>query len=196
MAPPILLVDDDLALAQAMTMSIENVGIPVEHCATGEVAIDLIRQKRYAVIVVDVMLPAGISGLYVVNAIRHLPVAQRPPVLMITGASLENLRGVDKTVVTAVLLKPLDFALFADFVLATYRRSQNLTSETGLPAAALQMRTFCGNCGEELIPWIADRSLPETIANDVFDIWMDTPCPGCGTAPRLSGGRSEWTDAS
>ena len=47
----------------AMTISIESVGIPVERCATGAGAIDLIRQKRYAVIVIDLMLLTGLGGL-------------------------------------------------------------------------------------------------------------------------------------
>lgn len=195
MAPPILVVDDDLSLAQVMTIAITELGVPVEHCATGEVAIDLMRQKQYAVVVVDLILEAGISGIYVVNAIRDLPKHQRPTVLMITGGNLENLRGVDRSLVTAVMLKPLDLELFANYVLATYRRALNLQSDAGVVAAVVEkIRTYCGDCGAEILPWLANRE--ETSPQRDFETWLDTPCSTCGTVPRLAGGRSDWTKAS
>ena len=193
MAPPILLVDDDIALAQAMALAIENVGIPVERCTTGETAIEWIRQKRYAVVVLDLILEEGVSGLYVVDAIRELSPEQRPMILMTTGANLENLRGVDRTMVAAVMLKPVDFELFAEYVLATYRRAVHTTSELGVtPALSPSVRTYCGECGAEITPWIFDPPHPAE-GSDMFQLWLDTPCSRCGTSPRLGGGRSQWT---
>jgi two-component system, chemotaxis family, chemotaxis protein CheY len=197
-APPILVVDDDLALAQAMTVIIANLGIPVEQCATGEVAIELMKTKRYAVVVVDVILQSGISGIYVVDAVRHMPAEERPAVLMITGASMETLRGVDRTIVTAIMLKPIDFDLFAQYVLATYRRSLNLTSEAGgvTSPRMMRVRTYCGGCGAEISPWIAEVAVLPRGASEALESWMDTPCNQCGTIPRLSAARSEWTDST
>jgi len=193
-ALPVLLVEDDLPLAQAMTVIITNLGLPVEHCATGEVAIELVKTNRYAVVVVDVILQAGISGIYVVDAIRQMPAAERPAILMVTGASLESLRGLDRSLVTAVMLKPVDFDLFAQYVLATYRRSLNLPSEAGVSGPPMKrVRTYCGQCGLEITPWIADWPVLPRISADTLATWMDTPCNHCGTAPRLSGARSEWT---
>jgi DNA-binding response OmpR family regulator len=184
-APPILLVDDDLSLAQTMSMAIENLGIPVEQCSTGEVAIELIRKKHYAVVILDLILQSGISGLYVVNAVRQMPQQQRPLILMITGGNLETLRGIDPSLVTAVMLKPVDFDLFAQYVLATYRRSLDQPSEVGPFASPpmLTVRTYCGECGSEITPWASERPI---------EIWMDTPCVNCGTVPRQSGGHSDW----
>jgi DNA-binding response OmpR family regulator len=185
-APPILLLDDDLSLAQTMTMAIENLGIPVEQCSTGEVAIELIKKKQYSVVILDLILEAGVSGLYVVNAVRQLPQQQRPLVLMVTGANLDSLRGIDPSLVTAVMLKPVDFDLFAQYVLVTYRRSVNRPSEVGslAPPPMLKIHTYCGECGSEMEPWIPERPI---------EAWMDTPCINCGTVPRHSGGHSDWT---
>ena len=193
-APPILLVEDDLSLAQTLTMLLENIGIPVEHCASGEMAIDLVRSQRYAVAVVDVVLMTGVSGLYVVRAIREMPSERRPRVLVITGAGLETLRGIDRSVVTAVMLKPLDFDLFAQYVLATYRKALHLPAESGLSATteSRRVRTYCGNCGAEITPWIAERPHLPRAGGDAFEIWMDTPCRSCGSPPRTTGGRTEW----
>ena len=192
-APPILLVDDDLALAEAMALAIENVGIPVERCTTAETAIEWIRQKRYAVVVLDLILEAGVSGLYVVDAIRELSREQRPMILMTTGANLENLRGVDRTMVAAIMLKPVDFELFAEYVLATYRRAVHTASDLGATTApSPSVRTYCGNCGAEITPWIFEPPHPAE-ASDTFHLWLDTPCSRCGTSPRLRGGRSQWS---
>jgi DNA-binding response OmpR family regulator len=190
-APPILLVDDDLALAQAMIAAIENTGIPVEHCTTGEVAIELVKKKRYAVVIVDLILEHGISGIYVVNAVRNLAAERRPVVLMITGANLENLRGVDRATVSAVMLKPIDFALFADFVLAAYRHSTQLMP-SNIEADVPKIHTYCGSCGNEIAPWIFEPPEPAN-RGDTFQLWLDTPCPQCGVVPREAGGRSDWT---
>ncbi len=194
MALPILLVEDDLSLAQTVTILLENVGVPVEHCATGELAIELVRSKRYPVAIVDIVLQSGISGLYVVSAIREIPSEQRPLVVIITGASLETLRGVDRSVVTAVMLKPFDFELFTQYVLATYRRALNLPHETGLVVVqdSKRVRTFCGSCGAEITPWVAERPLLPRIAERTFQVWMETPCRNCGSLPRAAGGRTEW----
>lgn len=195
MAPPILLVDDDVALAQTMAHAIDTVGIPVEHCTTGETAIELIRQKRYAVVVLDLILKGGVSGLYVANAIRELPPEQRPLILMTTGANLENLRGVDRSIVTAVILKPLDFELFAEFAVAAYRRAIRAVPEASNAAVESLVRTYCGSCGAEISPWMFDPPQPAS-RTDTFALWLDTPCTRCGTSPRQAGGRSEWTPAA
>ncbi len=57
--PPILLVDDDLSLAQTLTGALESRGLPVDHCASGEVAIELIGEKRYPQVIIDVVLEQG-----------------------------------------------------------------------------------------------------------------------------------------
>jgi hypothetical protein len=44
---PVLLVEDDLALAQALTMTIEKLGIPVGASVTGELAVELIGAKSH-----------------------------------------------------------------------------------------------------------------------------------------------------
>jgi DNA-binding response OmpR family regulator len=193
-ALPILLVEDDLSLGQALSMLLENHGLQVERCATGEVAIELVRSKRYAVVVIDIILQTGVSGLYVVNAIRELPSAKRPQVMMITGASLEVLRGVDRSVVSAVMLKPVDFDLFSEYVLAMYRKALNLPSEAGLMVTPQEerVRTFCGNCGSEVTPWIAERQMLPRVNDDTLQIWMGMPCPACGSVPVATGGRTEW----
>jgi CheY-like chemotaxis protein len=183
--PPVLIVDDDLSLAQALTLSIESVGLPVEHCTTAEVAIELVRARQYGCVVLDLILEPGSSGIYVVDAIRGLPAEGRPPVVMITGANVDSIRGIDRDIVKAVLFKPLDLELFPQYVLATYRWGMHLKSAAGAVVAHPPVRTFCGGCGSEIPAWIAGQ-------DNILEDWLDTPCSNCKTTPRVSGGRSEW----
>ena len=175
-----------------MALAIESAGVPVEHCATAETAIALMRQKYYAVVVVDLILEEGASGIYVVDALRDMPPAERPLVLMTTAASLDSLRGVDRSLVAAVILKPLDFELVAEYVLATYHRAVRGAPEAAVgPGVETSVITFCGECGGEITPWIYDPPHPAAPA-DTFQLWLETPCARCGTAPRDGGGRSQW----
>ena len=174
--PPVLIVEDDLSLAQALTLAVETVGLPVEYCTTAETAIALLKARSYGCLVLDLILQSGLSGLYVVDAARSVPAEKRPAVVMMTGANVEQLRGVDRDIVKVILLKPLDLELFAQYVLATYRRALDLKSAaavTEVPA----MRAYCGGCGNEMPSWIAGK-------DNIFDQWLDTPCTNCGKTPR------------
>ncbi len=201
--PPILLVDDDLSLAQTLTGAMESRALPVDHCASGEVAIELIAAKRYPLVIIDVILEQGVSGVYVVDAIRKIPGAQRPDVLMLSDAK-GTMRGIDHTVVTAVMLKPINFELFTDYVEATYRRAVGPVTPppTVVPAhehkgSRRSARTFCGACGNEIMPWLSQIpavALSVLDTDDTFDAWLDMPCQTCGKAPRVVGGRSDLSE--
>jgi DNA-binding response OmpR family regulator len=190
---PILIVDDDLALAQAITTVLKQRQLRVEHCSTAEGAIELVRAKRYPVVVLDLRLGESASGIYVVDAIRKLPADDRPLVLMITAAGLEYLRGIDRQVVAAVVLKPLDLELFGDYVSATYTRAMRDRPAPAVPAATKRPRTMCGCCGSEIPPWVSDiAALPASVdANETFTAWLSTECRTCGSAPSMVGGRTE-----
>jgi len=195
---PILLVDNDLSLAQAITNVLEPHGIPVEHCSSTHGAIELLQAKSYPLVIIDVVLgDDSASGIYIIDAIRRLPRAERPTVLMISGSGVEKLRGVDRKVVAAVLLKPLDFELFAKQVVATYRHVAPEAPPAPVESARLPVRvarTFCGSCGTEIPPWAAE--VPAVAAEvldreETFRVWLEMPCRSCGRAPREAGGRSE-----
>ena len=177
MTLPVLIVEDDLSLAQALTLSVETVGLPVEYCTTAETAITLLKTRQYGCLVLDLILEGGLSGMYVVSATRNLPPERRPMILMTTGASVEQLRGVNHDLVKAILLKPLDLELFAQYVLATYRRALDLNSAAGAVAEVPPLKAFCGTCGTEMPSWIAGH-------DNIFDQWVDTPCTNCGRTPR------------
>jgi DNA-binding response OmpR family regulator len=133
-----LLVEDDLSLAQTLAAALEPTAIPVEHCVSAELAIEMVAAKEYAVVVVELVPSSGdgASGGYVVRALRKLPKEKRPAAIMLASGSA-TLRGIDRTSIASLLFKPLDIPLFVEYVTATYRR--RLCAEEPAVAAAAEI---------------------------------------------------------
>ncbi len=82
----ILVVEDDQDIADLVTLSLEEVGVTVEHCLSGEAALDKLATQHYDLVLLDVMLP-GMSGLDVCRQLRE----QKPEqvILMVTSRDSE-----------------------------------------------------------------------------------------------------------
>jgi CheY-like chemotaxis protein len=111
----VLVVDDDASLCHLIAHEFERNGISVTSTDSSVDAILKLQQKRYAVMLLDIMLN-GSSGLYVVDALRDSPVHDRPRVVVITGVHSNILSTIDRGVVKAVFFKPLDVHALANYV--------------------------------------------------------------------------------
>ncbi len=82
----ILVVEDDQDIADLVTLSLEEVGVIVEHCLSGEAALDKLATQHFDLVMLDVMLP-GMSGLDVCRQLRE----QKPEqvILMVTSRDSE-----------------------------------------------------------------------------------------------------------
>ncbi|WP_226345183.1 MtrAB system response regulator MtrA [Agilicoccus flavus] len=69
MKPRVLVVDDDLALAEMLGIVLRTEGFEVAHCAEGSTAVAAYREHRPDVVLLDVMLP-GIDGIEVCRRLR------------------------------------------------------------------------------------------------------------------------------
>ncbi len=77
----VLVVDDDLALAEMLGIVLRNEGLDVDHVADGPSAIGAFREYRPDLVLLDVMLP-GIDGLEVCRQIRG---ESGVPIVMLTA---------------------------------------------------------------------------------------------------------------
>lgn len=77
----VLVVDDDLALAEMLGLVLSNEGLDVTHVADGSSAVAAFRESRPDVVLLDVMLP-GIDGLEVCRRIRA---ESGVPIVMLTA---------------------------------------------------------------------------------------------------------------
>ncbi len=110
-----LVVEDDVSLARLLCSALATAGIDVDCETSAETAIVALNETRYDCAIIDIVLP-GSSGIYVAEAIRRLPAAQRPSVIMITAGDSSSIKVLDRAVVKAVMFKPLKVDALVAFV--------------------------------------------------------------------------------
>lgn len=81
----ILLVEDDIPLAEWVTEYLQEHGFNVTHIARGDEVIDSVKQHTFNLILLDVMLP-GMDGIDVCKALRQF---SHVPVIMMTARADE-----------------------------------------------------------------------------------------------------------
>lgn len=79
--PFLLLIEDDDAIRTALELSLSRQGHQVATAATGEDGLQLLREQRPDLIVLDVMLP-GIDGFEVCRRIRR---TDQLPIILLTA---------------------------------------------------------------------------------------------------------------
>jgi DNA-binding response OmpR family regulator len=92
-------------------------GLQVDLAANGAEALHLLAEKRYAILLLDLMMPL-VNGQDVVAALTALPPDQRPLILVITAGDESDVRELDRTAVAGVIRKPFDIFEVAELVRA------------------------------------------------------------------------------
>jgi two-component system OmpR family response regulator len=118
-----LVVEDDVAIADAVCASLERAGHAVDHLADGNAAVAALQEHAFALVVLDLGLPGEEGG----EVLRRLRSAHDGvPVLVITAREEVDLRvrtldlGADD-----YLVKPFSLAEFDARVRALLRRQSN-----------------------------------------------------------------------
>ncbi|MHA3774331.1 sigma-54-dependent transcriptional regulator [Verrucomicrobiota bacterium sgz303538] len=103
---PILLIEDEHALASALAVVCRRLGAEVTICASGRRGLDALAEQSFGLVVLDIGLP-DMSGIDVLTEIRkqdpHLPV-----VIITAHGNLPNAVAAKRLDASAYLLKPLD----------------------------------------------------------------------------------------
>ncbi len=121
----ILLVEDDLMVARAVTMMLKSINAVVDETDTGEEAIELARHYDYDIVVLDLMLP-DMEGYEVVRRLRMARI--EVPVLILSGLSRPQAKvkglslGADD-----FITKPFDKAELLARIQAIVRRSKGFS---------------------------------------------------------------------
>lgn len=89
----VLVVDDDPALAEMLTIVLRNEGFEVDSCGNGNDALAAYRDRKPDVVLLDVMLP-GRDGIQVCRQIRN---ESDTPVVMLTARTdtIDVVRGLE-----------------------------------------------------------------------------------------------------
>lgn len=82
--PTIVIIEDDLPIAQMYSTKFEYEGYNVKLANDGESGIDLILREHPVVILLDVMMP-NMNGMELLNRLQQYPEAQEAKILVLTN---------------------------------------------------------------------------------------------------------------
>ncbi len=155
----ILIVEDELHLAQGLQFNLEAEGHEVSTVETGEAALALLleRKERFDAVVLDVMLP-GLSGFDVAERLR----AARNflPILMLTARSRPEdvLKGFASGA-DDYLPKPFELTILLARVHGLLRRTEWQREQSAQPAVPAEVKS---------LPDKLATALPEPAPHEVF----------------------------
>lgn len=146
----VLIVEDELHLAEGLRFNLEAEGFDVMVAETGEAALDLLlgRREPFDVVVLDVMLP-GKDGFTVMSELRQA--GQFIPTLMLTarGHPDDILRGFAAGA-DDYLTKPFELPILIARIHGLLRRREWLVASLAEPAPA-ESRQF--SFGDKALDW-------------------------------------------
>ena len=133
-----LLIEDDADTARYISTGLREAGFVVTGCRDGVDGLHLATSERWDVVILDRMLPGGVEGLSIIEAIRAL--GKTTPVLVLSAlASLdERVRGL-RAGSDDYLTKPFAFSELLARVHALMRRSGMQEDVSELRVADLRL---------------------------------------------------------
>ena len=116
MSKLVVLVEDEVNIAEAIRFLLSQEGWRVETLANGSGAVDVIRKAAPDLVMLDVMLP-GKSGFEILDELRGDPETGALPVLMLTARGQSRDRAMaEKAGVSRFMTKPFSNAEMLDAV--------------------------------------------------------------------------------
>jgi DNA-binding response OmpR family regulator len=107
---PILLVEDEPSIVEALSFVLERAGFEVDSTGDGEEALRRLRRLPFAAVVLDIMLP-GVDGFEVLRTIRADRALAALPVIVLTAKGQANDRRTAEAIgASAFITKPFSNA--------------------------------------------------------------------------------------
>ena len=102
----VLVVDDDVEIRNLLRSLLGRQGLSVDDAADGATALELIQERNYGVVLLDLLMP-GMDGFTLLDKINR-PGMTSPVVLVITGADRRDVEKLDPNRIHGVVRKPFD----------------------------------------------------------------------------------------
>src|SRR5581483_11525028 len=134
----ILLVEDNERVAQFVRKGLSEAGHTVDHAETGRDGLFLAGSEPYDAIILDRMLPGGIDGLGIIQALRKT--GNKTPILILSALAAvdDRIRGL-RAGGDDYLTKPFAYGELAARLDALVRRSRGVGVRTELAVGDLRM---------------------------------------------------------
>ena len=116
MAPLALVVDDEDSIRELIEVTLQMEGYRTLGAPDGQTALTLARVHRPDVVTLDIMMP-GMDGWQVAAHLGRDPMTRDVPIVVVSGKPMAELDAApDRSLASAVLTKPFDFATFVEVV--------------------------------------------------------------------------------
>jgi CheY-like chemotaxis protein len=113
----ILLVEDNLAVAEVTKANLQSDGHAVVHAPDGTSALDALAKEKFDLVFSDIVMPGAVNGIELARRIRSS--AEPIPTLLTTGYSEEAIKAIEDGF--TIINKP--------YALATLRRAMQMSLE-------------------------------------------------------------------
>ncbi|MBS4960799.1 MAG: response regulator transcription factor [Clostridiales bacterium] len=125
----ILMIDDDKELCILIKRSVRSENIEADFCYTGKEGLQKLKEKKYQLVILDVMMP-GMDGFETLENIRK---ESSLPILMFTSKndSISKVRGL-RAGADDYLTKPFDMDELIARVLSLIRRYTRFNQQDGI----------------------------------------------------------------
>lgn len=124
MQSKILLVEDDIALADSIINGFTNAGYSIFHTSDGNTGYEIASQSEFDVMILDLMLP-GMNGLDIIQNLRKNKIGISILVLSAKISTDDRVKGL-QTGSDDYLVKPFEFSELLARVQALIRRSSKV----------------------------------------------------------------------
>lgn len=125
----VLVVDDEPAIRALVAKIVERAGHPVDTARDGAEAIAMLETTRYAVIVLDLMMP-NIDGYGLISHLKTLE-GPKPATIVISAGDASALRQLDGAMVHSIVRKPFDIDVLGDLVSAAAASAEEAARDEG-----------------------------------------------------------------
>ena len=127
MAKKVLVVDDEKLIVKGIRFSLEQDGMEVDYAYDGESALEAAHEKKYDIILLDVMLPK-MSGFEVCQQIREF---SDVPIIMLTakGEDMDKILGLEYGA-DDYITKPFNILEVKARIKAILRRNSKASAKT------------------------------------------------------------------
>ena len=105
----VLVADDDQSIRQLLSTIIQREGFDVDAVADGVEAIERLKARDYAVILLDLMMPR-LDGFEVIDYLKAHHGRFKPVVLVISAYADQRFKKVDPEIVAGVIRKPFEIS--------------------------------------------------------------------------------------
>lgn len=114
----VLIAEDDPAIRVLLSTALRRRRLDFGAASDGRQALQMLERERWMVLILDLMMPQ-MTGWEVIAWLAVHPDRKPGTVIVVSATEREMLRGLDPTVVNAVIFKPFDILQLGAYVKAS-----------------------------------------------------------------------------